>query len=176
MAMSEAGMPQGEKDTIGVRLPLSFEFFPPKTPEGVEKLRDVRQKLYALSPQFCSVTYGAGGSTQEGTFSAVGAILAEGVACYRTFIRGLLDITDNIVDGAVVPPEQVVRHDADDPYLVVAADKGTATFSDYANGVSAEYGFWLRDAFASGGSAGYDHKKMGITARGAWESGCRRRS
>ena len=85
MAMSEAGMPQGEKDTTGVRLPLSFEFFPPKTPEGVEKLRGVRQKLYALSPQFCSVTYGAGGSTQEGTFSAVGAILAEGVAAASHF-------------------------------------------------------------------------------------------
>jgi methylenetetrahydrofolate reductase (NADPH) len=85
MAMSEAGMPQGEKDTTGVRLPLSFEFFPPKTPEGVEKLRGVRQQLYALSPQFCSVTYGAGGSTQEGTFSAVGAILAEGVAAASHF-------------------------------------------------------------------------------------------
>ena len=85
MAMSEAGMPQGEKDTTGVRLPLSFEFFRPKTPEGVEKLRGVRQKLYALSPQFCSVTYGAGGSTQEGTFSAVGAILAEGVAAASHF-------------------------------------------------------------------------------------------
>ena len=92
------------------------------------------------------------------------------VACYQTFLRGLLDVTDNIVDGAVVPPPKVVRHDDDDPYLVVAADKGTATFSDIANGVSAEYGFWLGDAFASGGSVGYDHKKMGITARGAWES------
>jgi glutamate dehydrogenase len=100
--------------------------------------------------------------------------LAEGVACYTTFIRGLLDITDNLVvhDGVQVvqPPLDVVRHDADDTYLVVAADKGTATFSDIANGVSAEYGFWLGDAFASGGSAGYDHKAMGITARGAWES------
>ncbi|MGB1556357.1 MAG: NAD-glutamate dehydrogenase [Oceanococcaceae bacterium] len=95
---------------------------------------------------------------------------AAGVACYQTFIRGLLDITDNLVDGALVPPEQVRRHDGDDPYLVVAADKGTATFSDIANGISLEYGFWLGDAFASGGSAGYDHKKMGITARGAWES------
>jgi len=92
------------------------------------------------------------------------------VACYQTFLRGLLDITDNIVGGGVVPPERVVRYDDDDPYLVVAADKGTATFSDYANAVSQEYGFWLGDAFASGGSAGYDHKKMGITARGAWES------
>ncbi|MDO4441858.1 MAG: NAD-glutamate dehydrogenase [Moraxella sp.] len=95
---------------------------------------------------------------------------AEGVACYQTFIRGLLDLTDNLVDGQVVPPNNTVRHDADDPYLVVAADKGTASFSDIANAVSAEYGFWLQDAFASGGSAGYDHKGMGITARGAWES------
>jgi glutamate dehydrogenase len=98
------------------------------------------------------------------------AVLAEGVACYRMFINGLLDITDNLVDGAVVPPENVVRYDNDDPYLVVAADKGTATFSDIANAVSAEHGFWLGDAFASGGSVGYDHKKMGITAKGAWES------
>ncbi|MEO7744394.1 MAG: NAD-glutamate dehydrogenase [Usitatibacter sp.] len=98
------------------------------------------------------------------------AYLKEGIDCYRNFLRGLLDITDNRVAGAVRPPPDVVRHDPDDPYLVVAADKGTATFSDYANGVSAEYGFWLGDAFASGGSAGYDHKKMGITARGAWES------
>ena len=98
------------------------------------------------------------------------AWLAEGVACYRTFIRGLLDVTDNLVGGETVPPPQVVRHDADDSYLVVAADKGTATFSDIANGVSADYGFWLGDAFASGGSVGYDHKAMGITARGAWVS------
>lgn len=98
------------------------------------------------------------------------AWLAEGLACYRLFLSGLLDLTDNLVDGAVVPPAKVVRHDGDDPYLVVAADKGTATFSDHANAVAAEYGFWLGDAFASGGSAGYDHKKMGITARGAWES------
>jgi glutamate dehydrogenase len=96
--------------------------------------------------------------------------MAEGIACYKLFLSGLLDITDNVVNGTVVPPKQVVRHDADDPYLVVAADKGTATFSDIANGVSADYGFWLGDAFASGGSVGYDHKKMGITARGAWES------
>ena len=93
----------------------------------------------------------------------------EGVECYRTFIRGLLDITDNIVGGKVVVPPQVVRQDGDDPYLVVAADKGTASFSDIANRISAEYQFWLGDAFASGGSAGYDHKKMGITARGGWE-------
>lgn len=97
-------------------------------------------------------------------------VLAEGIACYQTFIRGLLDITDNLVEGAIKPPEQVVRKDEDDPYLVVAADKGTATFSDIANAISAEYGHWLGDAFASGGSAGYDHKKMGITARGAWVS------
>ena len=98
------------------------------------------------------------------------AFMKEGIACYQTFLRGLLDLTDNLVAGKVVPPKDVVRHDADDPYLVVAADKGTATFSDIANGVSKEYGFWLDDAFASGGSVGYDHKKMGITARGAWES------
>lgn len=98
------------------------------------------------------------------------AYLAEGVSCYKIFLSGLLDLTDNIVKGTLVPPTNVVRHDPDDPYLVVAADKGTATFSDYANGVSADYGFWLDDAFASGGSVGYDHKKMGITARGAWES------
>ncbi len=93
----------------------------------------------------------------------------EGVECYRTFIRGLLDVTDNIVGGRIVPPHDVVRRDGDDPYLVVAADKGTATFSDIANRIAAEYDFWLGDAFASGGSAGYDHKKMGITARGGWE-------
>ena len=98
------------------------------------------------------------------------AWMTEGIACYRIFISALLDLTDNLVNGAVVPPPQVRRLDADDPYLVVAADKGTATFSDIANGVSESYGFWLGDAFASGGSAGYDHKKMGITARGAWES------
>ena len=98
------------------------------------------------------------------------AFLAEGIECYKTFLRGLLDITDNINTGKVVPPKDVVRHDQDDPYLVVAADKGTATFSDIANSISKEYGFWLGDAFASGGSAGYDHKKMGITARGGWVS------
>src|SRR5690554_5992079 len=98
------------------------------------------------------------------------AMLEEGKACYRTFIRALLDITDNIIEGEIVYPENVVRHDDDDPYLVVAADKGTATFSDIANGISAEYNHWLGDAFASGGSVGYDHKKMGITAKGAWES------
>ena len=97
-------------------------------------------------------------------------LLAEGVACYRWFISGLLDLTDNLVDNRVVPPPDTVRHDGDDTYLVVAADKGTATFSDIANEVAAEYGYWLGDAFASGGSVGYDHKAMGITARGAWES------
>jgi glutamate dehydrogenase len=98
------------------------------------------------------------------------AFMREGVACYQTFLRGLLDVTDNRQGGAIVGPPDVVRHDSDDPYLVVAADKGTATFSDYANAIAREYGFWLDDAFASGGSVGYDHKKMGITARGAWES------
>jgi glutamate dehydrogenase len=98
------------------------------------------------------------------------AFLEEGKRCYRAFLRGLLDVTDNLVGGKVAPPQDVVRHDGDDPYLVVAADKGTATFSDIANKVAAEYRFWLGDAFASGGSAGYDHKKMGITAKGAWIS------
>ena len=94
----------------------------------------------------------------------------EGIACYTLMMQGLLDVTDNLVDGAVVPPPKARLHDGDDPYLVVAADKGTATFSDIANGISESYDFWLGDGFASGGSAGYDHKKMGITARGAWES------
>lgn len=98
------------------------------------------------------------------------AWLAEGIAAYKMFISALLDITDNMVTGEVVPPADVVRHDEDDTYLVVAADKGTASFSDIANEVAVAYGFWLGDAFASGGSAGYDHKGMGITARGAWES------
>ncbi|MGF6759986.1 glutamate dehydrogenase [Paraburkholderia sp. GAS33] len=98
------------------------------------------------------------------------AWMREGIACYQTFLRGLLDLTDNLAGTDIVPPPDVVRHDGDDPYLVVAADKGTATFSDYANAISQEYGFWLDDAFASGGSVGYDHKKMAITARGAWES------
>ncbi|MDD5177629.1 MAG: NAD-glutamate dehydrogenase [Sterolibacterium sp.] len=98
------------------------------------------------------------------------AVMKEGIACYHLFLHGLLDLTDNLVAGKSVPPQDVVRRDQDDPYLVVAADKGTASFSDYANGVAREYGFWLDDAFASGGSAGYDHKKMAITARGAWES------
>ncbi|HEY5985577.1 MAG TPA: NAD-glutamate dehydrogenase domain-containing protein, partial [Streptosporangiaceae bacterium] len=94
----------------------------------------------------------------------------EVLACYKTFIRAMLDVTDNLQDGQVIPPPGVARHDSDDPYLVVAADKGTATFSDTANEIAIGYGFWLGDAFASGGSEGYDHKKMGITARGAWES------
>ena len=98
------------------------------------------------------------------------ALMEEGVRCYKIFLSGLLDITDNLTREGVVHPDRVVRYDDDDPYLVVAADKGTATFSDYANEVSQAYGFWLGDAFASGGSAGYDHKGMGITARGAWES------
>ena len=97
-------------------------------------------------------------------------ILAEGIACYQLFIRGLLDITDNYKEGNVVKPQNVLSYDEVDPYLVVAADKGTATFSDIANAISLEYQFWLGDAFASGGSVGYDHKKIGITARGAWES------
>lgn len=98
------------------------------------------------------------------------AFMAEGIASYKTFISALLDVTDNLVNGQIVPPADVRRLDPDDPYLVVAADKGTATFSDIANSISEAYGFWLGDAFASGGSAGYDHKGMGITARGAWES------
>ena len=98
------------------------------------------------------------------------AFLAEGIECYKTFLRGLLDITDNRKGTKIIPPQDVVRRDGDDPYLVVAADKGTATFSDIANSLSLEYSHWLGDAFASGGSAGYDHKAMGITARGAWES------
>ncbi len=98
------------------------------------------------------------------------AWMAEGIACYKSFISGLLDLTDNLVSGTVVPPADLHRRDGDDTYLVVAADKGTATFSDIANGVAQDYGFWLGDAFASGGSVGYDHKAMGITARGAWES------
>ncbi|HEX2684040.1 MAG TPA: NAD-glutamate dehydrogenase domain-containing protein, partial [Ferruginibacter sp.] len=98
------------------------------------------------------------------------AIQQEGIACYKIFIRGLLDLTDNLLDGKLVSPTNVVRYDEDDPYLVVAADKGTATFSDIANSISSEYQHWLGDAFASGGSQGYDHKGMGITARGAWIS------
>jgi glutamate dehydrogenase len=98
------------------------------------------------------------------------ALMAEVIACYRTLMNGLLDLTDDIAGDAIIPPKDVVRHDPDDTYLVVAADKGTATFSDIANGVAVERGFWLGDAFASGGSVGYDHKVMGITAKGAWEA------
>ncbi len=97
-------------------------------------------------------------------------MMKEVIFCYKTLLKGMLDLTDNLSGSEIIPPENVVRHDDNDPYLVIAADKGTATFSDIANGVSNEYGFWLGDAFASGGSAGYDHKKMGITAKGAWES------
>jgi glutamate dehydrogenase len=106
---------------------------------------------------------------KSGAIAGRDALQAEVVACYRTLIAGLLDLTDNISGDHVVAPARVVRHDGDDPYLVVAADKGTATFSDVANAISSDYGFWLGDAFASGGSVGYDHKKMAITARGAWE-------
>ena len=95
-------------------------------------------------------------------------ILENGIDAYKTFLRGLLDLTDNVIDGEIVNPKNAIRYDDNDPYLVVAADKGTATFSDIANSISAEYNFWLGDAFASGGSVGYDHKKMGITAKGAW--------
>src|SRR5262249_61199332 len=98
------------------------------------------------------------------------AWLKEGTEAYKIFIGTLLDVTDNIDGGEIVHPKNVIRYDDDDPYFVVAADKGTATFSDTANGIAIERGYWLGDAFASGGSAGYDHKKMGITARGAWES------
>jgi glutamate dehydrogenase len=107
---------------------------------------------------------------QPPTTGGRAAFQEEGIACYKIFISGLLDITDNIKGPKIVPPKDAIRLDDDDPYLVVAADKGTATFSDIANGVSIKYGHWLGDAFASGGSQGYDHKKMGITARGGWES------
>ena len=98
------------------------------------------------------------------------AFLQEGVDCYQIFIKGLLDLTDNVIAGEIISPENVVTYDEPDPYLVVAADKGTATFSNYANEIATDYHFWLDDAFASGGVTGYDHKKMGITAKGAWES------
>ncbi|WP_375753985.1 NAD-glutamate dehydrogenase [Vibrio sp. HN007] len=107
---------------------------------------------------------------KQPSLSSRDEIFAEGKRCYKRFIRALLDVSDNIIEGSVVHPVNVVRHDEDDPYLVVAADKGTATFSDLANSVSEEYNFWLGDAFASGGSNGYDHKAMGITAKGGWES------
>ncbi|MEA2180504.1 MAG: glutamate dehydrogenase, partial [Solirubrobacteraceae bacterium] len=112
-----------------------------------------------------------GGFVVKGTRTGGQAASPEQVvASYRTFVTALLDVTDNVVDGEIVPPAGVLRHDGDDPYLVVAADKGTAKFSDVANEIAVARGFWLGDAFASGGSAGYDHKGMGITARGAWES------
>ncbi len=130
---------------------------------GLMKAQNVKNTLI--------VPVGAKGGFVPKRLPATGReeIQREVVFCYQTFIRGLLDITDNIVRDRIVPPPLVVRRDGDDPYLVVAADKGTATFSDIANQLSAEYGFWLGDAFASGGSVGYDHKKMAITARGAWE-------
>src|SRR5690606_14622520 len=103
------------------------------------------------------------GASREAVFEA-------GRAAYVNFITSMLSVTDDLDGDRVVPPEGVVRHDGDDPYLVVAADKGTASFSDTANEISRAHGFWLDDAFASGGSAGYDHKKMGITARGGWEA------
>jgi glutamate dehydrogenase len=111
-----------------------------------------------------------GGFIVKRSFDDRAALQKEAIKCYQQFLRGLLDLTDNITAEGVIPPARTVRHDGDDPYLVVAADKGTASFSDIANGISAEYGFWLGDAFASGGSVGYDHKEMGITARGAWVS------
>lgn len=111
-----------------------------------------------------------GGFVVKTATSSRDEFMKEGIECYKTFISGMLDITDNQDGKKILPPKDVVRLDGDDPYLVVAADKGTATFSDISNGLSQDYGFWLDDAFASGGSAGYDHKKMGITARGAWES------
>ncbi len=119
------------------------------------------------------VPHGAKGGFVTKRLPASGSredVQTEGIACYRAFISGLLDLTDNLQAGNITPPQDVIRYDDDDPYLVVAADKGTASFSDIANDVAKVYGFWLGDAFASGGSQGYDHKKMGITARGAWES------
>src|ERR1700738_5219831 len=113
-------------------------------------------------PKFLSRMIAAG-ATRE-------MVQAEGTAAYELFVSTLLDITDNLDGARVITPDNVVRHDDDDPYLVVAADKGTATFSDLANGIAQKHGFWLDDAFASGGPAGEEHKKMGITARGAWES------
>jgi glutamate dehydrogenase len=131
---------------------------------GLMKAQNVKNTLI--------VPVGAKGGFVAKRLAAAGTreeVQAEVIACYRTFISALLDLTDNIVAGKIVPPPQLVRADGDDSYLVVAADKGTATFSDIANAISAEYRFWLGDAFASGGSEGYDHKKMAITARGAWE-------
>src|SRR5467141_4023698 len=150
---------QGEKTYLSLKL----------DPKRVDGLPDPRPmyEVWVYSPRVEGEHLRGGPVARAGDREAQ---MKEGVACYQTFLRGLLDVTDNRVDGKVVPPRDVVRHDGDDPYLVVAADKGTATFSDIANAVAAEYGFWLGDAFASGGSAGYDHKKMAITARGAWES------
>ena len=131
---------------------------------GLMKAQNVKNTLI--------VPVGAKGGFVAKRLAAAGTreeIQAEVIACYQTFIRALLDLTDNIVTGKLVPPPQLVRADGDDTYLVVAADKGTATFSDIANAISADYHYWLGDAFASGGSEGYDHKKMAITARGAWE-------
>jgi glutamate dehydrogenase len=119
------------------------------------------------------VPVGSKGGFLPKTLPATGTreeVQAEAIRCYKTFLSGLLDITDNLDGAEVIPPKGVIRRDTDDPYLVVAADKGTATFSDIANGVAADYGFWLDDAFASGGSQGYDHKGMGITAKGGWEA------
>ena len=108
-----------------------------------------------------------GGFVLKGNSRKLGSVECA-IECYKSFLRGILDITDNVIDNKCVTPSRVVRYDDDDPYLVVAADKGTASFSDHANQISAEYNFWLGDAFASGGSVGFDHKKIGITARGAW--------
>ncbi len=142
-----------------------------------DRLQDFRTEVLGLMKaqmvkNAIIVPVGAKGGfvVKQGDASNREAWMKRGIECYKTFLRGLLDVTDNRVGDDIVPPRAVVRYDEDDPYLVVAADKGTATFSDIANGISAEYGHWLGDAFASGGSAGYDHKKMGITARGAWES------
>ncbi|MBB3897126.1 NAD-glutamate dehydrogenase [Roseococcus suduntuyensis] len=132
--------------------------------EVLDLMKAQRLKNVVIVP-----TGAKGGFVLKGTVpSQREAFMATGIAAYSTLIRGMLDVTDNLHGTEVVPPPSVVRRDGDDPYIVAAADKGTATFSDIANGLSAEYGFWLGDAFASGGSAGYDHKGMGITARGAW--------
>ncbi|MES2253033.1 MAG: NAD-glutamate dehydrogenase domain-containing protein [Pseudomonadota bacterium] len=147
-----------------------------------DRLEDFRQEVLVLAKtqmikNSIIVPLGAKGGfisrryedmLQQGVMPAL--LKQEVIMCYNTFIRGLLDLTDNQKGDVCVPPPNVVRHDDDDPYLVVAADKGTASFSDYANALSQEYGFWLDDAFASGGSVGYDHKKMAITSRGAWLS------
>src|SRR5512135_3612966 len=166
------------RDAAGARRSfLSFKFDPAKVP-GLPEPKPMFE-IFVYSVRFEGVHLRGGRVARGGLRwsdrpedfrTEVLGYMKEGIACYEDYLRGLLDLTDNLASGTVVPPPQVKRHDADDPYLVVAADKGTATFSDHANSVSAEYGFWLGDAFASGGSAGYDHKAMGITARGAWES------